>query len=302
MSHKQNRKRFWLIPLALLAVTALLLGLAGARLAKNPPTQVVAHRGANAHAPENTLPAFEKALALGVYGVECDILVTADGEVVLSHDSTIDRCSNGTGRIGEMTLAQLREYDYGSWFGENFTGAQIPTLGEFLDTVQGAGLILIELKTNDGDIAAKAVAAVKARGLLGKTIFQSFDMEAIKSCKQADAAAAIALLYTPGSEYDTAIRAHAADFCRQHKLDALHPQYAALSSGFVRKCAKIGVDVRAWTVNDRLFLAGGSGQGARGLITDQIELAQKMLRLPAFVRRVLGAVCDIAYLISPYFG
>jgi len=294
-----KRRRRWLIPLTIIVALLGLVQIAGAA---RPPAQIIGHRGAVAHAPENTLPAFEKALALGVHGVECDILVTADGAVVLSHDGTIDRCSDGTGRVGDMTLAQLRERDFGSWFSEDFTGTQIPTLGEFLDTVRSADLILVELKTNEGDIAAKAVEAVRARGLMAKTVFQSFDMDAIQACKRADAAAAIALLYGPGGDYDKAVRADAAGFCKRYNLDALHPQYAALSSGIARRCGKIGVDLRTWTANDRLFLAGGSGQGARGLITDNIELAQKMMRLPAFVRRLYALACDMAFLIAPYWG
>jgi len=294
-----RRKRRWIIPLGIIAALLFLL-LAASR--GMPPSQIIAHRGANNYAPENTLPAFEKALALGVDGVECDIHVTADGAAVLSHDGAINRCSDGTGLVGEMTLAQLRDYDFGSWFSEDFTGTSIPTLEEFLDTVGDTGLILIELKTNEGDIAAKAVSAVRARGLMDKTIFQSFDMDAIQACKAADAGAAIALLYTSDSDHDKAVRADAAGFCKRYSLDALHPQYAALSSGIVRGCDKIGVDLRAWTANDRMFLAGGSGQGARGLITDDIELARKMMRLPGFVRRFFGLLCDAAFLISPHVG
>jgi len=299
MSNNHKRIRLWII---LPVLFALLLGLTAGALPKQPPAQVIAHRGAPTYAPENTLPAFEKALALGADGVECDIHLTADGVVVLSHDSTIDRCSDGTGRVREMTLAQLREYDYGAWFGEEFAGTQIPTLEEFLDAVREAGLILIELKSNDADIAAQTVGAVKARGLMDRTIFQSFDMNAIQACKAADGDAYIALLYGAGSDYDKAVRKDAAGFCLQYGLDGLHPQYAALSSGIVRKCAKIGVEVRTWTANDILFLAGGSGQGARGIITDNVELAQRMVALPGFVRAFFGLLCDAAFLLSPYFG
>jgi len=299
MSSHHRANHLWFI---LPALFVLLLGLAGAALPKQPPAQVIAHRGANAYAPENTLPAFEKALAMGADGVETDILLTADGHVVLSHDDTIDRCSDGSGRVDELTLAQLRERDFGAWFGEEFAGTPIPTLEEFLDVVQTADLILIELKSSDGDIAAQTVQAVKERGLMDRVIFQSFNMEAIQACRDADESAYIALLYNPGGDYDKAVRKDAAGFCAQYGLNALHPQYAALSSGIVRRCAKIGVEARTWTPNDTLFLAGGSGQGAQGLITDDIELAQKLLRLPAFIRRALGVACDAAYLLSPLFG
>jgi len=296
-SHRSPIRLFLVLPL----LAALLFSLTGAAWSPTPPAQIIAHRGANAYAPENTLPAFEKALAMGADGVETDVLLTADGVVVLSHDDTIDRCSDGTGRVDAMTLAQLREYDFGAWFNAVFAGTKIPTLGEFLDAVQDAGLILIELKSNDRDIAAQTVQAVKEHGLMGRVIFQSFNMEAIQACKAADESAYIALLYS-GGDYDKAVRADAKGFCTQYGLDALHPQYAALSSAIVRRCAAIGVDARTWTANDTLFLAGGSGQGAAGLITDNIELAQRLMRLPLFVRGFFGLLCDAAFLLSPLFA
>ena len=291
---RSNKKRGlgWIIlPALLIAVFAWSL-IAGVSLAGQPPAQVIAHRGACRQAPENTLPAYEKALELGADGVECDLLVTADGHVVLSHDETIDRCSSGTGRVDEMTLAQLRALDFGGWFSPEFAGTPIPTLDEFLDAVQEADLILIELKNGEGDIASKTVQAVQARGLMNKTIFQSFDMEAIQACKAIDENAYVAFLYSGNSEYDKIIRKNPAAFCEEYNLGGLHPQYAALSSKLVRECAEIGVEIRAWTPNDTLFLAGSSGQGTRGLITDNIELAQKRLQLPAFARRICGLVCD----------
>ena len=297
-SNKKRRLGWIVLPVLLISIFAWSL-IAGLSIARLPPAQIIAHRGACRHAPENTLIAYEKAIEMGVDGVECDILVTADGEVVLSHDDTIDRCSGGTGRVDEMTFAQLRELDFGAWFGEGFAGTLIPTLDEFLDVVQDVGLILIELKNGDGDIAAKAVEAVQKRNLMGKVIFQSFDMEAIQACKAIDANAYIALLYNGGSEYDKAARDNVKEFCKEYSLDGLHPQYASLSSKIVRECAEIGVEVRTWTPNDTLFLGGGNGQGARGLITDNIELAYKLLELPAFARRALALAGDVVCLVSP---
>jgi len=299
-----KRKRIWIIALALLAFAALLLGLTGAALRKQPPAQVIAHRGANAYAPENTLPTFEKAIELGAHGVECDVYVTADGYVVLSHDGSVNRCSDGEGKISEMTLEELKGCDFGysEKFGDAFAGTKIPTLEEFLNCVKDVAVILIELKNNEGGIAAKTVQAVKEFDLMGKVIFQSFDMEAILACKEADGNAYIALLYNPGGEFDKVVRKDPVGFCVEYGLDALHPQFAAMSSGIARKCAAIGVELRTWTANDILFLIGGSGQGAVGLITDQPELAQKLVRLPGFVRGFFALLCDAAFLLSPLFG
>ncbi|MCL2299246.1 MAG: hypothetical protein FWC27_03755 [Firmicutes bacterium] len=276
---------------ALCLSAAILLCFTGAALEKPRPL-VIAHRGANAYAPENTLPAFRKAAELGADGAENDILLTKDGVVVISHDDTIDRCSDGTGRVDELTFAQLREYDFGSWFSPEFAGTQIPTLDEFLDVVAGMEFILIELKTNDRDIAAQAVAAVSARGLLGKTVFQSFDMDAIRACKAADPAAKIALLYGSG-DYDRQIRTDPAAFIAAHRLDALHPQYNVVTSKLVRACEKAGVPVRAWTVNERNRISAVIGQGVRGIISDEIELCQTALQSPAIVHWFMAVIGDI---------
>ena len=79
---------------------------------------VIAHRGASGYAPENTMPAFEKALEMGAEGIELDVHLTKDGEIVVIHDHTIDRTSNGTGMVGQFTLEEIKQLDFGSWFDE----------------------------------------------------------------------------------------------------------------------------------------------------------------------------------------
>ena len=94
---------------------------------------VAAHRGWYAKYPENTVPAFRAAVELGVDQVETDVRVTADGELVLIHDATLDRTTNGTGKVIDMTFEELRALDAGSWKGEEFKGYQIPTFKEFME-------------------------------------------------------------------------------------------------------------------------------------------------------------------------
>lgn len=100
------------------------------RVSRSGTPAVVAHRGASGSAPEHTLAAYELALAQGADGLECDVRLTADHELVCIHDRTIDRTSNGTGIVSEMSLAQLREHDFGSWYGG--TPASVLTLEELL--------------------------------------------------------------------------------------------------------------------------------------------------------------------------
>ena len=94
---------------------------------------VIAHRGASGHAPENTLAAFKRALALGATFIETDLQLSRDSHFVAIHDDTVNRTTNGQGKVHDLSLAELRRLDAGSWFGSEFTGERIPTLDEILE-------------------------------------------------------------------------------------------------------------------------------------------------------------------------
>lgn len=104
--------------------------MTAARVSRSGKPAVVAHRGASGDAPEHTLAAYELALTQGADGLECDVRLTADGELVCVHDRTVDRTSDGSGIVSELPLAQLREYDFGSWYGGK--PATVLTLEELL--------------------------------------------------------------------------------------------------------------------------------------------------------------------------
>ena len=141
---------------------------------------VISHRGANIYAPQNTLPAFKKALALGVDGFETDVHITKDNELVLCHNYTIDKTSNGNGSISQMTLETLKRYDFGSYFSPKFAGTRIPTLREFLELVASANLkvLNIELKSpkaNETAIVRDTIRFVKEYDLFDRLLISSFD-------------------------------------------------------------------------------------------------------------------------------
>ena len=126
---------------------------------------IYAHRGSSGTHPENTLAAFREAARLPIYGVEFDVHLTKDGELVVIHDETIDRTSNGKGFVKDMTLAELRSFDFGSWFSDEFRGEPIPTLHEVLEVFSETSHHLnIELKSDifpyEG-MAEKVVAMVQ---------------------------------------------------------------------------------------------------------------------------------------------
>jgi glycerophosphoryl diester phosphodiesterase len=131
------------------------------------PVMMACHRGANRYAPENTLPAIKTAIALGADFVEIDIRTSRDGKFVLMHDSTVNRTTNGKGRVNDLTLAEIRDLDAGSWFGKQFKGVRVPTLEEALEALGKHTSIYLDAK----DISPEALAsAVKNHGLLERHV------------------------------------------------------------------------------------------------------------------------------------
>src|SRR5690554_851116 len=107
---------------------------------------IIAHRGASGIAPENTLTAFQKAIEIGVDRIEMDLRQTIDGEVVVIHDKTIVRTTNGWGSVRKMSLKKLKSYSAGSWFNPDFIDEKVPTFREVLELVQGKTQLLLEVK------------------------------------------------------------------------------------------------------------------------------------------------------------
>ncbi len=137
----------------------------GQRFYEWPGIVVVGHRGTVTHAPENTIAAIEKAIEFGADLIEIDIRETLDGHLVLMHDASVDRTTNGSGLISEMTLAEARQLDAGSWFDGKFAGERVPTLDEALAAMKGRALPDLDFKAGTPE---KLVAAVREHGLLGK--------------------------------------------------------------------------------------------------------------------------------------
>jgi glycerophosphoryl diester phosphodiesterase len=108
---------------------------------------ILGHRGASAYTPENTLIAFQRAFELGADGIELDVTLTQDGIPIVIHDDWVDRTTNGTGPVSDMTLEEIRQLDAGGWFNEEFRGEKIPTLEEVLTRVPADKIVNVELKT-----------------------------------------------------------------------------------------------------------------------------------------------------------
>ncbi|MCL2531760.1 MAG: hypothetical protein FWE40_06355 [Oscillospiraceae bacterium] len=238
---------------------------------------IIAHRGANLEAPENTLPAFERALAHGVHGFENDVHITADGVLVVIHDDTIDRTSNGTGLVCEMTYDQLNAYDYGSWFSPEFAGTKIPTLREFFALCHGLPLINVEIKEEPNGSKAAATAVVKLAkecGVFDNLLVSSFDMDMLQGCLAEDPATRVAYLYAADDlDLCEEIDNCPATFAKKFNLAALHPFVALCNADYVAACNAAGIMINPWTVNQPHAITALRDWGTHAIITDEPALA-----------------------------
>ena len=134
----------------------------------------IAHRGASEYAPENTFAAFDMALDMGVNHVELDVHFSRDGHIVVVHDDTLDRTTDGSGPVADLTLAELRELDAGAWFGPEYAGERIRTLAELFERYKGRLHFHIEIKAHADGLASRVADLVRAYGLTGDVTITSF--------------------------------------------------------------------------------------------------------------------------------
>ncbi|MXY26613.1 glycerophosphodiester phosphodiesterase, partial [Candidatus Poribacteria bacterium] len=141
----------------------------------------IAHRGASGSAPENTLAAFKKAIEIGVDAVELDLHGSADGEVVVIHDSSLDRTTDQSGPVNQIPLETIKQADAGGWFAPEFTGEPVPTLSEALECVGEETIAVLEIK--DPLIAEAVVAKVRETQSLNLTVIISFHISVLRTVR-----------------------------------------------------------------------------------------------------------------------
>lgn len=212
----------------------------------------VAHRGATAYTPENTIAAFDLAVDMKADYIEIDVQRSKDGELVLIHDTTVDRTTDGTGKVGDLTLEQLRSLDAGSWKGEQFAGEPIPTFEEILDHYHGKIGILIELKAPElyPGIEEQVAAALIERNLHKpqneKIIIQSFNFESIKKMDQLLPKVPIGILTS--NRADTTLEA-LQEFSTY--ADWFNPSYGIVTKELVNQVHSLGMQIGSWTVRSQ---------------------------------------------------
>jgi len=169
------------------ATKAYAANLMGPLRAPGEAAFIAAHRGDRATAPENTVPAFEAAVTSGSGFIEVDVQLTADGYPVIMHDTTVDRTTTGTGAVGDLTLAEIRTLDAGSWFAPQFAGVQVPLWGEFLDILVASPDLtaLVELKHSwTADDIETLMGGIYFRGVQDRIVFASFSSATVTALQQ----------------------------------------------------------------------------------------------------------------------
>jgi glycerophosphoryl diester phosphodiesterase len=229
----------------------------------------VAHRGAAGYAPENTIAAFDKGLEMKADYIEIDVQRSKDGELVVIHDTTVDRTTDGTGRVGDLTVDELRRLDAGSFKSEEFAGEKIPTFEEVLDRYHGKIGILIELKAPElyPGIEEAVAAELEERNLdkpqNGKTIIQSFNFDSMKRMDTLLPKVPIGVLTSSKLHVtDTALREFA------QYADYFNPSYGLVTKELVDKVHNLGMEIQSWTVRSPEAAQFLIDMKVDGIITD----------------------------------
>lgn len=253
--------------------------------AQDEPT-VIAHRGASAQAPENTLPAVDLGADMKADFVEIDVQMTKDGELVVIHDTTLDRTTDVESKfpnrapynVGDFTLEEIRTLDAGSWFSAEYAGTKVPTLQEVLDTLRGRAGLLLEVKSPAlyPGIAEAIVAELDGEGWLqadarsGRLVVQSFDWDFMAEFNSLAPAVPAGLLGGPPSDAEMAELSTWAD--------QINPNHNRVDAEFIETVHEYGMVTWPYTIDDPERMRELAALGVDGIITNYPAVLIDLLR------------------------
>jgi glycerophosphoryl diester phosphodiesterase len=280
------------LSLAAVVTGSTIMALAPALAASADPAPAaaevanVAHRGASAYAPENTIAAFELADAQDADLFELDVQETKDHQLVLMHDTTLARTTNvesvfpdrAPWNVSSFTLEEIRQLDAGSWFGEEFKGEPVPTLGESLRAMRGSGLgLLLEVKAPElyPGIERRVAAELRrhpswlrpdpSERLL---VVQAFNFDSMRRFHEVMPRVPVGLLGTPA----VADLPELATFA-----DQINPNHGSLTAEYVAAVHELDIEVFTWTVDDPAAMRRVIGAGVDGVITNRPDVLNDVL-------------------------
>lgn len=235
---------------------------------------IYAHRGASAYAPENTRSSFVKAMEMEAGGIELDVHLSRDGYVVVCHDEKVDRTSNGSGWIRDMTLSELKALDFGSWYSIQFAGERIMTLEEVLDLISNwQGILNIELKSGvilyDG-LEKKVVELLRSYNMIERTIISSFNHYSLLTIKELEPDLKIGLLYMAGLVEPW-------EYAKKLGAEAIHPLYFNMQPPIIKGCKEHGIIMNPFTVDLPDAIKALTIAGVDGIITNVPDVANNII-------------------------
>jgi len=236
---------------------------------------VLAHRGASASAPENTLAAFNLAFEMGADGLELDVTLSQDGVPIVIHDDTVDRTTNGKGAVKELTLEQIKQLDASYKF-EKYRGETIPTLAEVLRAFGQRGIVNIELKSKTlktDSIEAATLAVIEDTGTADNVIISSFNPFALQRMHALEPRLPRGLLYAR----------HLPIYLRRAWLrplarpTALHPHYSMIDAKYVVWARRKGLKINTWTTDDPAEMQRLMNLGVDAIMTNKPDVLRQVV-------------------------
>lgn len=240
---------------------------------------IIAHRGASAYHPENTMSAFRAAYEMGAEMIELDVTLSKDGVPVVIHDETIDRTTNGKGLVSDFTLDELKNLDAGTWFSKKHAGEPIPTLEEVLEFTRGKIALNIEVKpeavTDEvrGGIEEKAWDLVKKYEMEEYVLFSSFNYQAITHLKEINVDIKAALLF----EKKQSAKRSPGQLVDEYNADAFNCSYRQFSKKWAEEALEKGFPVFVYTVNSERRMKKMIKRGVRGIFSDKPDLLKEIV-------------------------
>lgn len=238
-------------------------------------TRVIAHRGFSGAAPENTLAAIRAAIEVGAHMAEIDVTLTADDEIVVIHDKTLDRTTDGSGEIFKFTLAEIRELDAGSWFDPRFAGERVPTLDEVLAEVDGRILLNVEIKSEavPRGVVSEVAAALREREMVKQVVVSSFSPTALQEMHEAAPEIRTAVLYNTKFHQGQ----DAVDIVTDLNASVFNIKRQRLTRKMHRRCREHDIPVGLYTVNKPRRMRRLVNKGIDAIFTDHPDRLLEIL-------------------------
>lgn len=244
---------------------------------------IIAHRGASGSAPENTLAAVNKALEIGVDMVEIDVHQTKDKEIVVIHDNTVNRTTNGRGRVRDYSLKHLKALDAGSWFSSEFKNERVPALAEVIKLVKGKAELLIEIKSSGAypGIEEIIIKILEENDFVKQCVIHCFNSVSLKKIRTHHPEVRIQKLVLGNIFFLPLHIDYRPQLGHYHHYDfvsGINPNHKYINEMMLKKIQQKGQTVYVWTQNDEEKMKELISLGVDGIITDYPEKLKKIIQ------------------------